>query len=284
MPKMQIVTDEMLSRASTIGQDTSRILDCQNQITRIFQNMGRGFSGRIPTLMTQHMLAMDKDYKAMNNILTGYKEFLEYSANNYEWTEYELSRWAQSLGNSGTQPGNAGTNSSSDTTTTNTASESSGTNSSDSGSVNTQVTTGYAGGSGPDLNSSYYDKTGNLKTNTKNFPAHSEYNSSNMDHMNCVHYARGRYMEVNNLDGTYPYSINRVIRDPEYVKNGNCVVRLQGHSVYVENYDAATDTVWYSDSNWGTDTDGKIKSKSFDDFINNFKGGFQYAEGIVGTD
>ena len=98
MPKMQIVTDEMINRASTIGENTSRILESQNQVTRIFQNMGRNFSGRIPTLMTQTMLAMDKDYKSMNGILTGYKDFLEDSAHNYEWTEAELTKWAEALG------------------------------------------------------------------------------------------------------------------------------------------------------------------------------------------
>ena len=98
MPKMQIVTDEMLNRAGTIGQDTQKILDSQNQITKIFCDMGRNFSGNVPELMTQHMLAMDNDYKNMNGILDGYKEFLEDSAHNYEWTEDQLAKWAEALG------------------------------------------------------------------------------------------------------------------------------------------------------------------------------------------
>ena len=48
--------------------------------------------------MTQQMIAMDSDYQAMNNMLGNYKNFLEDSAQNYEWTEEELARWATSLG------------------------------------------------------------------------------------------------------------------------------------------------------------------------------------------
>ena len=98
MPKMQIVTDEMVNRAGIIGQNASEILSSQNNVTNIFQNMGKNFSGKIPSLMTQQMIAMDSDYQAMNNMLGNYKNFLEDSAQNYEWTEEELARWATSLG------------------------------------------------------------------------------------------------------------------------------------------------------------------------------------------
>ena len=98
MPKMQIVTDEMVNRAGIIGQNASEILSSQNKVTDIFQNMGKNFSGKIPSLMTQQMIAMDSDYQAMNTMLGNYKTFLEDSAQNYEWTEEELARWATSLG------------------------------------------------------------------------------------------------------------------------------------------------------------------------------------------
>ena len=99
MPKMQIVTDLMLDRARDIGQDTDRILSSQNKVSEIFSNMGKMFSGRVPTLMTEHMLAMDDDYKDMNVILNAYQVFMEETANNYEWTDVEMSRWAAALGN-----------------------------------------------------------------------------------------------------------------------------------------------------------------------------------------
>ena len=98
MPKMQIVTNEMLERAKGIEQNAGRILDSQNKVTGIFQNMGRSFSGRVPTLMTENMLAMDGEYKTMNEILNQYKTFMEDTARNYEWTDEELAKWAQSLG------------------------------------------------------------------------------------------------------------------------------------------------------------------------------------------
>ena len=101
MPKMQFVTDEMLNRANTIGQDVGRILDSQNAVTKLFQNMGRDFSGKVPSLMTQHMLAMDSDYKAMNEILTQYKAFMEDTAQTYEWTDEQLANWAKALGHNG---------------------------------------------------------------------------------------------------------------------------------------------------------------------------------------
>ncbi len=100
MPKMQFVTDEMIARANTIGQGTERILESQNAVTKTFQNMGRNFSGKVPGLMTQHMLAMDKEYQTMNGILNGYKTFLEDSAQTYDWKEEELARWAETLGRS----------------------------------------------------------------------------------------------------------------------------------------------------------------------------------------
>ncbi|MBR1418039.1 MAG: hypothetical protein IJ576_03635 [Synergistaceae bacterium] len=97
MPKMQIVTDAMLDRAKDIGLNAEKILASQNKVTGIFQNMGKGFSGRVPTLMTEHMLAMDGDYNSMNEILNAYKAFMEDTANNYEWTDEEMSRWAEAL-------------------------------------------------------------------------------------------------------------------------------------------------------------------------------------------
>lgn len=97
MPKMQIVTDEMLAKADKIGQTASKIFESQNQVTNIFRNMGKNFSGQVPSLMTQHMLAIDKEYVAMNSLLNEYKNFLENTARNYDWTEEQMARWAEAL-------------------------------------------------------------------------------------------------------------------------------------------------------------------------------------------
>lgn len=98
MPKMLYVTEEMQHRAANIGMNASDIFNSQKQVTGLFQNMGRDFSGRIPSLMIEKMIAMESDYIEMNEALNGYKEFLEDSARNIEWTDEELARWATSLG------------------------------------------------------------------------------------------------------------------------------------------------------------------------------------------
>ena len=300
MPKMKIVTDAMLEKASSIGQDTANILEKQKMVTSIFSNMGKNFSGNIPSLMTQHMCAMDKEYTTMNKILSGYKDFLEYSANNYDWKEDELARAAAALGNGGiaaqsgsnvniSTPSSSGSASGNDTNTNNT------TNSSQAG---TSVSPEYTGSAAtkadfsdkwgwntqnlpfshntPDMSSdAYHISNASVKINTREL-----YNKwAGEDRVNCVYYARARYLEVNGGD-QYPYSINQIIKDPEYIKNGNCVVRLDGHSVYVEHYDAANNVVWFSDSNMGSHPDGALQSMSFEEF-KNFKGGFQYVEGVA---
>ena len=98
MPKMLYVTDEMIARAGNVGTNAGEILNSQNQVTSIFQNLGRDFSGRIPSLMTEQMIAMESVYQSMNNTLNGYKDFLEDSARTIEWTDEEAARWSSALG------------------------------------------------------------------------------------------------------------------------------------------------------------------------------------------
>lgn len=98
MPKMQFVTEEMMDRARKILESAGRIHESQNAVLNIFSNMGRDFSGKVPSLMTQQMLAMESDYQNMNNMLTSYSEFLDKAADNYEWSDAELAKWASALG------------------------------------------------------------------------------------------------------------------------------------------------------------------------------------------
>ncbi len=97
MPKILAVTEEMMDRASSIGSGASEIRDSQNHITTIIQNMGRNFSGPIPSLIIEKMIAMEDTYSGMNENLNGYKTFLEDTARNYEWTDQEAARWMQSM-------------------------------------------------------------------------------------------------------------------------------------------------------------------------------------------
>ena len=284
MPKMQIVTDEMLNRANKIGQDTTNILEKQNMVTDLFRNMGRNFSGKIPSLMTQHMLGMDKEYKTMNGILTNYKTFLEDSAHSYEWKEDELARFAASLGNPGASSAsnNSGSTAAGTTTTTTTDTGNTGTTANDTqnpafdNSTPAAPTTGGWDASGgwdtvgndfptqrPDLNSTYY--RGDSPTTIQ----HSLGHYGQAGHIDCCFYARSRAMERNGWTKTY--GTFTPIADPELIKIGDRVVRFDkpgggNHFVYVEAYDAATDTVYFSDANMTGHEDGLLQSMSFSDF------------------
>ncbi len=99
MPKILAVTQEMERRAANIGDNAGQILNKQNAVTSIFQNMGRDFSGRIPSLMTEKMIAMEDEYQSINTTLNGYRDFLSDAAKNYDWNDSEASRWFRSLGN-----------------------------------------------------------------------------------------------------------------------------------------------------------------------------------------
>ena len=101
MPKILYVTEEIQQRAANIGVNASAILESQKQITNLFSGLGRDFSGQIPVLMVEKLIAMESNYQDINMTLTGYKEFLEDAASNAEWTDSEASRWALSLGRGG---------------------------------------------------------------------------------------------------------------------------------------------------------------------------------------
>ena len=279
MPKMQIVTDEMLNRANKIGQDTRSILEKQNMITTLFRNMGRNFSGKIPSLMTQHMLGMDKEYRAMNGILTNYKTFLEDSAHNYEWKEEELARFAESLGEPGARSsnvGNTGTTSTTSTTTPTSANNNNNVSDTQNNSTPTATTTGGWDASGswntvgsdfphnpPNLDSMYY--RGDSPTTIQR--SYGKYGQTG--HIDCCFYARSRAMECRGW--TQTYGTFTADPNPEELKTGDRVVRFDlpdggNHFVYVEAYDAATDTVYFSDANMRSHEDGLLQTMSFSEF------------------
>lgn len=97
MPKILAVTEEMERRAAYIGENAATLLDVQNAVTNIFQNMGRDFSGRIPSLMTEKLIAMEDVYQGINTTLNGYRDFLSEAAKNYEWNDSEAARWTRTL-------------------------------------------------------------------------------------------------------------------------------------------------------------------------------------------
>lgn len=91
----------MQKRAATIGNEASKIFESQNRVTNLFSSLGRDFSGQIPSLMVEKMIAMESNYQDINMTLTAYQEFLNDAAQNMEWTDSEASGWDASLGRGG---------------------------------------------------------------------------------------------------------------------------------------------------------------------------------------
>lgn len=92
MPKIEVTTEDLQTIAGNIGGSADDILSGQNAVTNIFQNMGRDFSGRIPSLMTEKMIAMEDVYKGINDTLSNYSEFLRNAAQTYERIDAEAGR------------------------------------------------------------------------------------------------------------------------------------------------------------------------------------------------
>ena len=92
MPKIEVTTEDLVTIAGDIGNSADSILSDQNAVTNIFQNMGRDFSGRIPSLMTEKMIAMEDAYHGINDILNNYSGFLQDAAQTYERIDREAGR------------------------------------------------------------------------------------------------------------------------------------------------------------------------------------------------
>ena len=249
MPKIEVVTNALREKAVTIGKDTKSIAESQQSVMSIFQDLGTVFSGTLPTVMVEYMLSMDESYRSINAEIEGYKTYLNSTADTYDWTEKQLRQWARALGGEkaaaiyregGITPPPPGWD--------------------DLGQDFPNDP--------PNLNS-YSGKSTN--TNSKTFPPKSEYNGDSVTHINCVHYARARAMEVNGLNEcpSFPPGENStVIRENSvawYHKSGGGV-----HAVYVEQvkYDENGNPTWvvFSDSNMKGQADGTVHSMSYEDF------------------
>ena len=83
----------MLGKAKNIHQGATEIADSQSNVTKIIQNLGKDFSGKLPTLMTGNILSMKNKYKELNETLDQYGKFLTHAANTYEWNDKETAQW-----------------------------------------------------------------------------------------------------------------------------------------------------------------------------------------------
>ena len=95
-----------------------------------------------------------------------------------------------------------------------------------------------------------------------------EYDSNGVKHINCLYYARARAMEANGLSEyqSYPNSgTSTEIRSNSVAYFHNSDGSFS-HAVYVERYDPETQTVYFTEGNWGTDPDGQMKECSLEKF------------------
>jgi uncharacterized protein YukE len=240
MPRIKAITDEMRVRARNVSDRSNEILSSQQTVTKIVGNMGPDFSGKVPSLMTQNLLAMDEKYKGMNDTLTQYAKFLDNAANTYEWSDQEIARWAGALRTDTTTLVNSNTNT----------------------GANGNSSTG-ADGNGTDaasntLNSSYY-----TPQNIGGAPRYGELNSiDGKQHVNCVYYARARAMEVNSMD-TWTQGTKGAMQS-------NSIACFSSHDVYIEKVYTAENgelRVSFSESNWGGTTDPHPDDLSYAEFI-----------------
>ena len=93
MPQIQVITDEMHNIANNIGQRVDSIRNSQYNVLRFIQNLGVGFSGNLPQAMIQYVTSKKTDYQTIANTLYGYRVFIDWAADNYEWTDQQLAQW-----------------------------------------------------------------------------------------------------------------------------------------------------------------------------------------------
>ncbi|MDR1472251.1 MAG: hypothetical protein LBS75_06985, partial [Synergistaceae bacterium] len=74
------------------------ILTSQQGISKLIGNMGHDFNGKLPTLMTQNILSMDKKYQSMNETLKEYSGFIHHAAEIYDANDAQLAAMAAALG------------------------------------------------------------------------------------------------------------------------------------------------------------------------------------------
>lgn len=244
MPKIQVITDEMHSIADGIGQHAEAIRSSHDNVMRLIDGLGAGFSGSLPSLMIQYVRSNRNGYRSIDDALADYREFIDWAADNYDWNDQQLARWGNALGGRGKSIGPA-------------PAAAGGWDV--SGGWDTVGATFPT--SRPDLDSHYYKIShGSLHASRRN--------GDRSGKIDCVYYARARAMEVNGLDTCprFPAAGSSTeIRSNSVAYFHDSNGKL-AHAVYIEHYDTATRTVWFSEGNWGSDPDGELKCLSFEEF------------------
>lgn len=254
MPKIQAVTDEMKAIADRIGENVSAMVDSQTSVKNCMSSILVHFDSKPKVLTTIHLANVTNGYRNSGESLTGYQEFLVNAANTYEWNDEQMAKWGDVMQNE------------------------KGVDIHNYHSPNIVPEGGWDASGGwdtvgdtfphkrPDLSSSFYDRSSCAKQLSSRVTG--DHGSDSID---CCFYARSRAMEVRGWTQTYgTFSWDTSV---DAIKTGDRVVCFNtkngNHFVYVETYDANTDTVYFSDANMGGSpaTDGRLQSKSLNDFL-----------------
>lgn len=250
MAQIAVITTALKGTAQKMGTTIETIRTSQAYITKTALNgIEEFFSGTLPNVMLDFLLAKKDVYEKMIEALEEYKQAIESSADTYEASEEQLTAWAEVLGEQGVQVPLPRPEGGWDA----------------SGSWDT-VGPSFPNRR-PDINSDAYNiSVSKVRVNTRTLINKND----NKEHINCPYYARARFLEVNQLD-QYPYDIYNTDGNPEAIKASNCVVWFSGssgpHAVYVEYYDEQNNTVYFSDSNVSSHEDGKLQAMSYDNFL-----------------
>lgn len=102
MPQIEVITTALTDTAKRIGEIIDTIQGCQRYISGTALNgLEDYFSGTLPNVMVNFLLAKQSAYDKMLSALEGYKQAIESSAATYEASEEQLTKWADHLGDKG---------------------------------------------------------------------------------------------------------------------------------------------------------------------------------------
>ena len=268
MPKIQAVTDEMTATAGRIGSSVELMEGSQEKVRQFMATIMVHFRSTPSVLSAMHLSNVVSGYRNTSESLKGYQGFLVDAANTYEWNDQQLARWGTVMQDQkGVDIYNYNPPSGNNDNTTGGDRPAGGWDASGGwDSVGATFPT-----SRPNLSSKYYDIYVNANKHLGDeWYAQHPYTKQYVDgvpHINCVAYARKRALEVNQMDTyrAYPNSGSGTeIRSNSVAYYHNS--KGLAHAVYVEHYDEATQTVYFTEGNWGSDPDGKLKTLSLDEF------------------
>ncbi len=94
MPKIKAVPKAMRGVAKDIYAGADNLNIARRDMEKIFMDLGVCFSGKVPELLLQRVMHMEKKYSKFAETLRKYGETLNFMADQYESTDEE---WANKL-------------------------------------------------------------------------------------------------------------------------------------------------------------------------------------------